>query len=500
MKRVVSAGQMKECDSYMIQSVGVPSLVLMERAADACVNETIRRCRTLKKNSRILCVCGSGNNGGDGFAVARILFVKGYVPEVWLIGNPDHMTEETRKQCEICEKLKIKIFTDEPGDLKSYAVIFDAIFGIGLSREIKGRYRTAVGAVNEAHHAGSFITAVDIPSGIAADTGEVMGCAVEADLTVTMQFLKPGLLLPPGTQFAGEVVDAEIGILEQPSSDPMFLPEEKDLKELLPKRSSYGNKGTFGKVLLVAGSKNMAGASLLASKAALRSGAGMVKLLTAEENRVIIQESLPEVMLSTYHTVEEAIDALSEDLKWCTAMAAGSGMGNTERTFEIISYLVQHCDKPLVLDADALNALDGKLEILDRHTCPLTITPHMGEMSRLSGVPIAELKRDPIRYARSFAKEHRLTCVLKDARTVTALEDGTAFLNVYGNDGMATAGSGDTLTGITASLAAQGRSAETAVLLHALAGDRAAAKKGRSAMIAGDMIGSLSEIYTEIRQ
>lgn len=499
MKRVVSAEEMRRCDSHMIQEIGVPSLVLMERAAEACVLETMKRCPDLRKDSKILSICGSGNNGGDGFAVARIFYVKGYHPAVWFAGNPDHMTSETKTQYEICRKLEIPVFFKEP-DLKDYRVIFDAIFGTGLSRNVEGTYREVILKINDAHKYGVFVTAVDIPSGIAADTGEVMGCAVHADLTVTMQFLKTGLLLPPGTEYAGCTVDAEIGILELPSATPIFLPEKKDLLKMLPDRSEFGNKGTFGKVLLVSGSKNMAGASLLASEAALRSGSGMVKLLTEEENRVIVQTSLPEVMLSTYQTTEEAISALSQDLSWCTVAAAGSGMGNTERTFEIISWLLENCRKPLILDADALNVLDKKTEILDRHASELIITPHMGEMSRLTGIPVPVLKTDPVKYAREFASKHRLTCILKDARTVTALEDGTCFINVYGNDGMATAGSGDTLTGITASLKAQGAGAETAVLLHALAGDRAAMNKGKAGMKAGDMITALSEIYTELEQ
>lgn len=498
MKHVVSAGEMKKCDSHMIREVGVPSLVLMERAADACVRETLNRYPdSARKDIRFLCVCGSGNNGGDGFAAARILTVKGYSADIWLVGNPGHMTPETKTQSEICQRLGIRIFTDPAPDPASYAVIFDAIFGIGLSRNVEGRYEEVIRQINEAHKVGSFVTAVDIASGVAADTGEVMGCAVRADLTVTMQFLKPGLLLPPGSICSGEVVDAEIGICYQKTEHPIFLPEAEDLKELLPERSRYGNKGTFGKVLIVSGSENMAGASLLASEAALRSGAGMVKLLTVAENRVIVQETVPEVMLSVYHTSSEAVDALKADLLWCTAVAAGSGMGNTKHTFEIVSWLLANCEKPLVLDADALNVLDGRTELLDQHKSSLTITPHMGEMSRLSGISVPELKKDPIRYAREFSMRHHLTCILKDARTITALEDGTCYLNDYGNDGMATAGSGDTLTGITVSLTAQNAPAYAAVLLHALAGDAAAGKKGKPALIARDIIAGISDIYTE---
>ncbi len=498
MKRIVRACEMKECDSRMIRDIGVPSLVLMERAASDTAAEIRKRIQKPIHELRVLCVCGSGNNGGDGFACARIFQIKGAKADILFVGNPDHMTEETARQREICRRLAIPERDKDKITFDDYDVIIDAIFGIGLSRDISGSYLDVIRSINAAKQA--FVASVDIPSGIHADTGAVMGDAVSADLTVTMEFMKPGLILYPGAMYAGEVIDAEIGIEAIPSETAISLPEEIDLKAALPKRMPYGNKGTFGKLLVIAGSYNMCGAAYFASKSALVSGAGMVKLLTVEENRQIIQETLPEVMLSTYTEAEDAIAHLSADLAWCDGVVCGSGMGQTKRTEEIVTFLLTHCDKPLILDADALNVISGQTERLSEHKGELILTPHMGEMSRLSKKSIGELKQDPIAAALQFAKEHHVTLVMKDARTVTAYPDGRSSLNCYGNSGMATAGSGDVLAGIVGSLTVQGAKAapETAVLLHALAGDAARDTHGEACLTATDLIEGIKTIYKRL--
>lgn len=482
MKHVVTADEMKERDTRTQEYLGVPSCVLMERAALA-VADTIGEMIKNASSPHVLAVCGSGNNGGDGFACARILTMRGIPSDILFVGNRDHMTAETQRQASIAEKLSIP-WVSRP-QLDKYDVIVDAIFGTGLTRPVTGSYAEMIEDMNDS---GVPIVSVDLPSGIEADTGDILGCAVRAEKTVTMQLLKPGLLLYPGAAASGQVILAEIGIQDIPSADPVYLLEPSDAESVFPHRVPYGNKGTFGKVLIVAGSKNMAGAAVLSARAALKSGAGMVKVLTEEINRPVIQASVPEALVSVYNTEEEAESALLADLEWCDVCAAGPGMGRGERTEKIVRYLLECASKPLILDADALNVLEGQTELLDLHEEFLAVTPHMGEMMRLTGEPIARLKEDPVREARRFARAHGVYCVMKDARTVTACPDGTVYLNTAGNDGMATAGSGDTLTGIVASFAAQHAEPEAAVLLHAMAGDAAAESMPKASMTAQDII------------
>ena len=487
MKHVVTGEEMKERDTRTIEYLGVPSCVLMERAA-LSVAEVVRQKITDIDSPRVLVVCGSGNNGGDGFACARILTLDGILTDIFFAGSPDHMTEETRRQYRIADKLGIRK-TDSP-KYENYSLIVDALFGIGLSRQVEGRYADLIEQIN---FSGVPVVAVDIPSGVRADTGEVLGCAIKAEVTVTMQLLKPGLLLFPGASYAGQVNVAEIGVQDVPSAEPVYLIEKTDAASIFPHRDPSGNKGTFGKVLLIAGSENMAGAAVLGARAVLRSGAGMVKVLTERVNRLVLQTAVPEAMVSVYDTYEEAEEALSADLEWCDVVACGPGMGRSSRTEKIVRSLLENAEKPLILDADALNVLEGQTDLLTMHGEFVVVTPHMGEMQRLTGIPVSALKKQPIQWARKFAKEHQIYCVCKDARTVTACPDGTVYLNTCGNDGMATAGSGDTLTGILAALTALHVEPEAAVLLHAMAGDAAAAAMPRASIIADDIIDGITK-------
>ncbi len=491
----------------MIQEIGVPSLVLMERAAADTVTETLKRVKKPMEELRVLAVCGSGNNGGDGYAAARIFSIKGAEAHTLLIGNPEHLTEETKTQREICQRLHIPEVEADDIDFRDYDIIIDAIFGIGLSREVSGTYAEIINRINHStlSHGEDdpYIVSVDIPSGIHADTGEVMGCAIEADLTVTMEFLKPGLLLFPGSEYAGEIVDAEIGIEEIVTAKRIYLPEKEDLKTIFSHRTPDGNKGTFGKLLVIAGSRNMSGAAYFAAKAALQCGIGMVKILTTEDNRIILQQQLPEAMLSTYETAEDAIECLKSDLDWCDGILAGPGMGNNQRTREIVEYLLKTETKPLVLDADALNAIADDTQLLDFYKGLLTITPHLGEMSRLSKIPVSALKQNPLDYAFHFAKEHDLRLIMKDARTVTAEHFSVAYINIYGNSGMATAGSGDVLAGITAALAVLEAKRvfrihpkpSDAVMIHALSGDFAKEAVGKTSLTANDLIDAIKSVF-----
>lgn len=394
-------------------------------------------------------------------------------------------------------------------DSTIYDVIIDAIFGIGLTREVEGAYREAILAMNESR---ARIVSVDMPSGINSDDGSVMGVAVKAELTVTYAYRKLGQVLYPGTQYAGEVVCVPIGIPqealgEQKNSIVTF--GRQDLK--LPTRNPAGNKGTFGKVLLIAGSKNMGGACQLAALSAFRIGAGMVRVFTAEQNRESLLRKIPEIIVSTYHddgearlSDEEEI-SLQEGLKWADVIAIGPGLSNSEKASYLVDYIMQNNNKPIVWDADALNILAAKQESLQRFEIgriesnrEIVLTPHLGEFARLIKHPVSQLQKDVIGYCKSFAKKYCATLVCKDARTFVVKQYKMTYVNTSGNDGMATAGSGDVLTGIIAGLMAQGMTgfdaAVMGVYIHGLVGDYAKEKTSAYYVMAQDMIDSLRYI------
>lgn len=496
MKPVLSASEMKSWDTETIRELGVPSAVLMERAALAIAETVVSALKTkavAKKDARILCVCGTGNNGGDGAACARILTLWGYRTSVCLVGSEERFSDDMTAQMAIVRKLGI----DEVavGDFSLYDVIVDAIFGIGLSRAAEDR----CGAFKAIAASKAYVISADIPSGINADNGHAEGVFVEADETVTMQAVKVGHLLYPGTKACGTLKVADIGIRPLDGSLGYCL-DAGDLS-LIPPRDPHGHKGTFGKVLVIAGSHNMSGAALMTCEAALRSGCGMVKLLTCEENRVILQERLPEVMLETYTDAESAIEALDACLEWADVVACGPGLGRNETVRKIVNYMLAVSELPLILDADGLNALEGRLFRLSSYGGLCVVTPHPSEMSRLTGKPIKTIADDPISVAAAFSRETGVVCLLKDARTIIMRPDGKYAINTTGNSGMATAGSGDVLTGIVAGLAARDcpfeEVAALASYIHGRAGDLASEKYGESGIIATDMIKELSKALGE---
>ena len=497
-----TAQQMKDSDRYTTEILGVPSLVLMERAALAIadrvnqyLNWTIGAPGTEPK---VLCVCGTGNNGGDGVACARILYEQGIDASAALIGDPGKYTPELEKQVNIAANWGVPILRNTEWikeAIQNADVLVDAIFGIGLARDITGEYEEIINEMNDAL---GYTIAADIPSGIDADTGKIHGVCVYADETVTIQYRKMGLLLYPGAGAAGEIIQAPVGIHRTiPSKTDAYTLTEKDMYEIIPERDPFGNKGTFGKVLIAAGSPGVSGASYLASCAALRSGCGMVKIIAPEENRNILQTMLPEAMLAVYRTPEEAAEAVRDNAPWANVIACGPGIGTGETGMALTKAALEQKKKTVILDADALNCLVGRADALDYHP-NVIITPHMGEMSRLCRKSVEELKEDPVGEASAFSKRHRCICVLKDARTCIGLPGGGIFINTTGSSGMATAGSGDVLTGILAGLMAQGCVPETgtaaACFLHGMCGELAEEKLGPSFMKADDIIAELKEV------
>ena len=486
MKKIVTCEEMKKLDGATIHHIGVASEVLMERAALKVVEEIEKY---LEKNERILVVCGSGNNGGDGIAVARLLYLKGIRAEFCMVGNKDKMTRETVLQYKIATGYQVPEVNNP--DWSEYTTIVDAVFGVGLVRPIEGHYAEVIHEMNSAR---AKKIAVDIPSGVNGDTGLEMGIAFSADLTVTFGYRKRGLCFYPGRLYAGKIVTADIGIYEQEAvKASACCLEQEDLK-LFPERDPGGNKGTFGKILFVAGSEGMCGAAYLSASAALHAGAGMVKIQTVEENRIPLQILLPEAMVCTRFD-EESNEQL---LSWCDILVIGPGLGTSGASREREQWFLTAAareKKPLILDADGLNLLAIHPQWKEFLGENVILTPHIGEMSRLCGRTISEIQGTIAQTAVDYAKETGTVCVLKDACTVITDGKGDLYLNLSGNSGMATAGSGDVLTGIILELLAQGYPAEECAkigtFVHGLAGDCACKKLGTISLTAGDIISHL---------
>lgn len=499
MKLLVTAAQMKTCDYRTITDYHMPSLLLMERAALAVAEEVQHR----YPDGKILAVCGPGNNGGDGVAAARILRLRGYQSEIFLCTSADKFSVQMKQQMEIAKKYQIPVVKNPV--FSEYTVIIDAVFGTGLSRPVSDMIAEIIDRINASE---TPVISVDIPSGIHADTGEVLGTAIRSLSTVTFAFEKPGLLLPPGYQHAGRIITAEIGIydLTDPDDVHMFRLEREDLPLFLA-RDPQGNKGTFGKVLAAAGSHEIFGAAFLSSEAILRSGAGMLKILTEENNRLPFLMKLPEAMLELYQK-DFSIDPekLKHAAEWADIVLVGPGMGTGTAAAAMLDWFLQSSGLPLVLDADALNLAARNPRQLLLASGPVVVTPHIAEMSRLTGISVKELKKDPVRAALEFARNYQVVCVLKDARTVTASPEGRVYINTSGCSALATAGSGDVLAGLIASFLAQQRKAgqplpvdltvAAAVFYHGLLGELAAEETGEAFVTAGDLIRVLSKKYS----
>jgi len=490
MEYLVTAEEMKQYDSNTIEKLGIPGMVLMERAALEAFRAIEARFAGLPLNKkRVFILAGVGNNGGDGLALARLLCEAGY--RVWIkcVGDEAKASAQWRRQRSILVHYPVFFCENDQASDIEYTILVDALFGVGLSRPVEGDYAREIEDFN---NRSGFKVALDIPSGIHSDIGMVLGCAVSADLTVTFGFVKRGLVLYPGVTYAGEVQKAEIGISEKSffgQMPGMFYYNEEPVS-LLPKRDPAGNKGTFGKVLLVAGSMKMAGAAVLAAKAVYRTGAGMVKVISAPENREILQTTVPEAL---YGTCED----LTAGIAWADVIVIGPGIGTGQDALENLTAVIAEGRKPLVVDADGLNLLakDGKMveELASQGAAGRTIivTPHVGELSRLLSRGIPELKKDLAGFAKALAKERHFIVAAKDARTFIAGEEGPICVNLRGNSGMATAGSGDVLAGIIGGLLAQGlngfEAASVGAALHGAAGDRVAAIWGEHGCMAGDL-------------
>ena len=499
MQLWVNAAQMKAADQYTIQKLGVPSLELMEHAAQACVQVLEDEKVDL---SHVCVVCGSGNNGGDGFAIARILQNNRYSVETFCVGNPEHYTKETQEQMYRLQECGGKITYGMPQE-DSYSVVIDAVFGVGLSRKVEGRYRQVIEQMNRMR---GTKFAVDIPSGLSATTGCILGCAFKADYTVTFQLKKIGLELSQGRTMAGRVIVPDIGI----STDSICEDQEivrtagKDIyRKMLPDRPEDSNKGTYGRLLVIAGSKGMAGAAYLNAHAAYMTGAGLVRIYTSSDNREILQTLLPEAIITTYEEYNK--EELLSLLTWADSVCIGSGLGMSRLSEKILKTVIEYVKVPCLIDADGLNLLAENKNYLNQMAeRRFVITPHMKEMSRLTGTPVEELKADRIQILKDFISRYRITCVLKDSRTLIASEEKGIRMNLTGNSAMAKAGSGDVLAGVISGWMVQGKEAEDAAELgtyiHGLSGDLAKFEKGVYSVMARDLIEYISKPLMKLEE
>ncbi|MGL5206212.1 MAG: NAD(P)H-hydrate dehydratase [Acidaminococcaceae bacterium] len=506
------AEEMKEIDNAVTREFGLPGLLLMENAGRdvaATAESILEDCH----GKRIVVFAGKGNNAGDGFAAARTLLNRGAQVTVILLADMNSYSGDAFIQLEVLRKCNPFIFNlnnEQDWDKAKIAgeladLVIDGLLGTGFHGELNADFARAVELINSV---AAPVLAIDIPSGVEPDTGKVARIAVKADVTVTIAMPKPGLYLYPGAEYAGEIMVAEIGIPE------VLLAEADSKNELvtrslaktkLPFRQGNAHKGMAGRVAVLAGSPGFTGAAALCSFAAVKAGAGLVTLLTPLSSQNILAAKLNEVMVQGL--IERlpgvlgggAVGDVRHWLEKSDVLAVGPGLGTSEATKEVIRDILQGCGKPVVIDADALTALVENTEILLRMKCPKIITPHPAEMARLIGAETADVDADRLAVASLYAVEWQTVVVLKGAPTVVAAPDGSVYINTTGNEGMATGGCGDVLTGIIAALLGQGLSAADAavlgVYLHGLAADFVA-ENGKIGLAAGQ----ISEFLPRARQ
>lgn len=511
--KLVTSDQMRSIDRDAIEHRGIPSLTLMENAgseiARRILNNTIHRLET----RRVAIFCGKGNNGGDGFVIARHLHQAGVTVDCWFLGPIDQLSHDSRVNFDAAAghgvRLHQVLSTDDVPTEVPCDLVVDAVFGTGFSGVPNEVAAAVIERINKME---DVVLAVDVPSGVNASDGTCGGAAVRAKITYTLGLPKYGLYVSPGREFAGEVIVVPIGIPEEsietvgPTSE-LITPEYVTAK--LPARKPDGHKGDFGWVLAIAGSTGMTGAAVLAGVSALRSGCGLAAIACPESVQPVVASSARELISHPLPDVGKrgalALRGLGEILelqKKYDSLIIGPGLGRHHETSELLRRLVGRVNKPMVIDADGLNAFEDHSDLLADKPYPLVITPHAGEYARLTGNEVPTEIHARIKMAREMAKLLKLTLVLKGSPTIVAGQDGQTYLNPNGNSGMATAGSGDVLSGIIGSFLAQGMSGIDAALcgvyIHGSAGDIARDEFGERGMIAGDMVSLLPRAICDL--
>jgi hydroxyethylthiazole kinase-like uncharacterized protein yjeF len=513
--RVLNTQQMREADRRTIDEIGIPAIVLMENAGRQAVAAMEAAFDDLA-TSHVGVLCGRGNNGGDGFVIARTLVQRGVETSVFLLGSVADVRGDARTNLEVLGRIGLTVveITNAQewelhfSEISRCELLVDAILGTGFHGQLSGLLETVVADVNGL---GVPVVAIDLPTGVSADTAEVEGEAIEASMTVTLAAPKISLILPPADSHSGDLVIADIGIplplLDEVEGPYLELLTRERMRDLVPARAADSHKGDFGRVLVVAGSLGRSGAAHLAAIGALRSGAGLVTIATPKSCLPIVAAMAPEYMTegleeTTSGTVDYA--ALDRVLEFkADVIALGPGLGQSPGTAAFVHGLLERAGVPLVLDADALNAFSGDPDrLMGRDGVDVVITPHPGEMARLLNTSVEAVQHDRLRHATEFAARHRVHVVLKGHRTIIAGPDNRAFINLTGNSGMATGGTGDILTGMIAAWFGQLLDAEAAcklaVYLHGAAGDLAEADEGDVALVAGDLAARLGDAVMEL--
>ena len=506
---------MRDADRRAIEEIGIPSVVLMENAGRQAVAAMEAAFEDLV-DSQVGVICGHGNNGGDGFVIARTLIQRGVDVGVFLLGSVAEVSGDARTNLEILGRIGLTVVEITSAqewelhfsELSECDLIVDAILGTGFRGQLTGLLETVVADVNAL---GVPVVAIDLPTGLSADTHTVEGTAIEASMTVTLGAPKLPLVFPPADSHGGDLVIADIGIptpvFDELEGDHLELLTREQMRELVPSRAADSHKGDFGRILIIAGSLGRTGAAHLAATGALRSGAGLVTIATPRSCVPIIAAMAPEYMTEPldetpsgtvdYAAVDRVLDLQAD------VIAVGPGLGQAPGTAAFVHALLERAGVPLVLDADALNAFVGEPErLMGRDGVDVIITPHPGELARLMNTSIEDIQSDRLKHARAFAARHKVHVILKGHRTLIAGPDGRTFVNLTGNAGMATGGTGDLLTGMVAAWFAQLLDAEAAsklaVYLHGTAGDLAEADEGEVALIASDLAARLGDAVLEL--
>lgn len=503
------AQQMRRVDRDASQIAGIPSIVLMENAAIACVDELKKDFKDISEK-KILIFCGKGNNGGDGFAIARHLTLIGASVTVYPISGTEYKGDALINY-DISEKLgcvRDFVFDEErlSYEIKAADIIIDAIYGTGIHGTVREDGYNVISLINDN---AKYVMSVDIPSGVNADTGEVCGICVHADKTVTFAAWKLGMLLYPGADYTGEVVCSDISIPEY------IINMDKELIEVIDKgyspkklfvRNKNSQKGDYGKIFIIAGSIGLSGAAYMSSQSAMYAGAGLVTLGVCESIAAAMEAKTTEVMTLPLRDLDGHITITAEpeiltQMDKADIILIGPGIGRSRDAARIVKDVLKESKVPVIVDADALYAVAQDTDMLRNCDCPLILTPHEMEMARLIGTNVDYVKNNRIKVSKEFCEKYGVTLILKGSHTIVAAPDGMQYINITGNPGMATGGSGDVLAGITAAFAARVENetiaAAAAVRVHGLAGDYAAEMYGKDGMTAVDIMNAVKNVLKD---
>ena len=507
---LVTASQMQDMDKQTIESFGIPGLVLMENAGKGAFDMLLRKFKDIKAK-RIAVIAGQGNNGGDGFVIARYLMEKGIIVNTFLLSSKKKVTGDAKVNMELAQKLcdrshtcsiieipDADTFKEQKSHILHHDLFIDAILGTGLNSDVRGFFKDAIALINSSKRP---VFSVDIPSGLHSDTGQPLGIAVKADATATFAFAKAGHVLYPGNSYTGDLEVIDIGIpnfIAREKNIKLSLVEKNEIAACFSPRGFQSHKGSYGHLLVIAGSAGKTGAAALCANAAMRCGTGLVTLGIAKSLNKRLEPQVIEPMTHPLPEKEKGIlsdncfDEIQTLLKGKQALAIGPGLGTRNPTKKLVHKLIEKSEMPLILDADAINCIADNLTILKKKKAPAILTPHPGEMARLCNLPTSDIQEDRVGIASQFAKNHDTILVLKGAQTVVSLPDGRSFICPTGNPGMASGGMGDVLTGMIAGFFAQGFSPEKAslagVFIHGMCADILAKEMGAFGFLATDMI------------